>query len=142
MMTLTGRFETTAAATALLALHGGPDALGAVPTLRNVHLDGSGNVRATFTPHATFVPMPFAITVAVERASAVGAALTVHATRGPTAVDVQLRLEFEPSATGTTVAWAADVAVRGPGATVGQRVVRDLVYAAVDEILRDTAAAA
>lgn len=142
MMTLTSRFETSAAATALLALHGGPDGLGAVSTLRDVRLDGSGNVRATFTPRATFVPMPFAITVAVDRASAAGAALTVHATRGPTAVDVRLRLEFEPSANGTAVAWAADVAVRGPGATVGQRVVRDLVHAAIDEVLRDTAAAA
>lgn len=142
MMTLTGQFETSAAATALLALHGGPDALGAVPTLRDVRLDGSGNVRATFTPRATFVPMPFAIAVAVERANAAAAVLTVHATRGPTAVDVQLRLEFEPSATGTSVAWTADVAIRGPGATVGQRVVRDLVYAAIDELLHDTAAAA
>ncbi|MGH3451578.1 MAG: SRPBCC domain-containing protein [Haloechinothrix sp.] len=142
MMTLTGRFETSAAATALLALHGGPDALGALPTLRDVCLDGSGNVRATFTSRATFVPMPFAITVAVEHASASGAVLTVHATRGPTVVDVQLRLDFEPSGTGTAVVWTADVAVRGPGATVGQRVVRDLVYAAIDEVLRDTAAAA
>ncbi|MBA0127586.1 hypothetical protein H0B56_18735 [Haloechinothrix sp. YIM 98757] len=142
MITLTGRFDTPADAAALLALHGGPEALAAVPTLRGVRRDASGGIRAAFSPRGTFVPMPFALTVSVERASATGAQLAVRATRGQTAVDVQLRLGFEPSTSGTTVSWAADVSVRGTGATVGQRVVRDLVYAAIDEILRDTAAVA
>jgi carbon monoxide dehydrogenase subunit G len=61
---------------------------------------------------------------------------------GPTALDVLLRLEFTHSGTVTVVSWTADVAVRGPGATVGQRVVRDLVSAALDEVLCDTAAMA
>ncbi|MGW4213655.1 SRPBCC domain-containing protein [Lentzea sp. NPDC004789] len=141
-MMLTGRFETSAAATALLALHGGVDALAAVPTLRDVRLDGSGNVRAVFTPRSTFVPMPFSITVAVQQAGAEGAVLSVHGTRGPTAVDVVLVLGFTPCPQGTYVSWAADVAVRGPAATVGQRVVRDLVSSALEEILHDTAAVA
>lgn len=142
MMTLTGQFETSVAATALLALHGGPEALAALPTLRDVRLDDTGAVRAVFTPRATAVPMPFTLRVAVQHASAAGAVLTVHATRGPTAVDVELRLEFETGAAGTIVSWSADVAVGGTGATIGQRVVGDVVYAVIDEVLRDTAAVA
>ncbi|MBP2327870.1 carbon monoxide dehydrogenase subunit G [Kibdelosporangium banguiense] len=141
-MKLTGRFETSTGATALLALQGGPDVLTAVPSLSSVRTDGAGNVRAIFTPRCTFIPMPFSITVAVQQARAAGAVLSVHGTRGPTAVDILLRLEFTQSPHGTSVSWTADVAVRGPGATVGQRVVRDLVSAALDEVLRDTAAVA
>lgn len=141
-MKLTGRFETTASAAALLSLHGGTEALAAVPSLSEVRLDTSGTLRAVFTPRSTFVPMPFAVTIAVQRTGSAGAVLSVHGTRGPTALDVLLRLEFTHSGTATVVSWAADVAVRGPGATVGQRVVRDLVAAALDEVLRDTAAVA
>jgi len=141
-MKLTGRFETTASAAALLSLHGGTEVLATVPSLSEVRLDGSGAVRAVFTPRSTFVPMPFAVTIAVRQSGAASAVLAVHGTRGPTALDVLLRLEFMHSGEGTVVSWAADVAVRGPGATVGQRVVRDLVAAALDEVLRDTAAAA
>jgi carbon monoxide dehydrogenase subunit G len=123
-------------------LHGNHSALVAVPTLSDVRLDGSGVVRAVFTPRCTFVPMPFAITVAVERATAAGAALSVHGTRGPTALDIALQLDFLSGPQGTVVSWSAYVAVRGPAATVGQRVVRDLVSAALEEILHDTAAVA
>ncbi|MFO7191592.1 MULTISPECIES: SRPBCC domain-containing protein [Thermocrispum] len=141
-MKLTGQFSSPADVAKLLALDGQLDQLERVPSLDDVRRDSSGRIRAIFTPRATFVPMPFAVVIAVEHAGQSDAALKVHASRGPTAVDVQLKLEFDQRDSGTSVSWHAEVAVRGPGASVGQRVVRDLVSAAIDEVLRETAAVA
>ncbi|MFI5706355.1 SRPBCC domain-containing protein [Kribbella sp. NPDC051620] len=141
-MKLTGRFSTTVTPTALLALQRDFGALSRVPGFTDVRIDASGNVRAQFTPRDLFVPMPFALTVEVERLEASEAVLTVQAGRGSTLVDVGLRMEFAAEGAATTVSWAAEVAVRGPGASAGQRVVRDLVWVAIDEVLRGAAAVA
>ena len=148
-MKINGQFVTPVSPASLLALPlrfaalgDGPSSWAAVGSLREVRRDGAGVFRAVFTPPQAVVPIPLQVTITVQRAAADGALLSVHGRRGPHAVDVALTVDFSDEPGGTRVSWAADLAIRGPAAGVGQRVARDLASAAISDVLHQAAAAA
>ncbi len=144
-MKINGQFVTPVSPASLLALRDGPSSWAAVGSLSDVRRDDAGVFRAVFTPPHAVVPIPLLLTITVQRAAADGALLHVHGRRGPHAVDVALTVDFSDElggAAGTRVSWAADLAIRGPAAGVGQRVARDLASAAISDVLHQAAAAA
>jgi carbon monoxide dehydrogenase subunit G (CoxG) len=141
-MKINGHFVTPVSPAALLALRDGPGTWAEVGSLSDVRRDGAGVFRAVFTPPHAVVPIPLQVTITVQRAAADGALLHVHGRRGPHAVDVALTVDFSDEPGGTRVSWAADLAIRGPAAGVGQRVARDLASAAISDVLHQAAAAA
>jgi hypothetical protein len=140
-MKINGQFVTPVSPASLLALQDGPS-WAAVGSLRDVRRDDAGVFRAVFTPPHAVVPIPLQVTITVQRAAADGALLYVHGRRGPHAVDVALTVDLRDEPGGTRVTWAADLAIRGPAAGVGQRVARDLATAAIGDVLHQAAAAA
>lgn len=148
-MKINGQFVTPVPPASLLALplrfaafEDGPSSWAAIGGLRNVRRDDAGVIRAVFTPPHAVVPIPLQVTITVQRATADGALLHVHGRRGPHVVDVALTVDFTGEPGGTRVSWAADLAIRGPAAGVGQRVARDLARAAISDVLHQAAAAA
>jgi hypothetical protein len=148
-MKINGQFVTPVSPASLLALPlrfaalgDGPSSWAAVGSLRDVRRDDAGVFRAVFTPPHAVVPIPLQVTITVQRAAADGALLYVHGRRGPHAVDVALTVDLSDEPGGTRVSWAADLAIRGPAAGVGQRVARDLASAAISDVLHQAAAAA
>ena len=141
-MKINGQFVTPVSPASLLALQDGPSSWAEVGSLSNVRRDGAGVFRAVFTPPHAVVPIPFQVTISVQRAAADGALLHVHGRRGPNAVDVALTVDLTDEPGGMRVTWAADLAIRGPAAGVGQRVARDLATAAIGDVLHQAAAAA
>lgn len=141
-MKLNGQFLAPVSPASLLALRNGQSGLATVNCLRDVRWDDAGVLRAVFTPPRTVVPIPLQVIITVKRADADGALLQVHGRRGPHAVDVALSVDFSSSAGGTHVTWSAELAVRGPAASVGQRVARDIATAAIIDVLHQAAAAA
>jgi Carbon monoxide dehydrogenase subunit G (CoxG) len=141
-MKINGQFVTPISPASLLALRDGPGSWAAVGSLRDVRRDDAGAFRAVFTPPHAVVPIPLQVTITVQRATADGALLHVHGRRGPHAVDVALTVDLSDEPGGTRVSWAADLAIRGPAAGVGQRVARDLASAAISDVLHQAAAAA
>jgi Carbon monoxide dehydrogenase subunit G (CoxG) len=141
-MKINGQFVTPVSPASLLALQDGPGSLAEVGSLSNVRRDDAGVIRAVFTPPHAVLPIPLQITITVQRAAADGALLHVHGRRGPHAVDVALTVDLSDDPGGTRVSWAADLAIRGPAAGVGQRVARDLASAAISDVLHQAAAAA
>lgn len=143
-MKISGQFVTPTAADALRKLGEDDHKLSTVSGLQDVHTTGDGVIHAMYAPAALFVPSPFRVAIRTDRLDDNRAALRVHARLGPNAVDVQLTITFANTRKrpGTAVHWSADVAVRGPAASVGQRVTRDLATKALDEVLQATAAIA
>jgi hypothetical protein len=141
-MKINGQFVTPVSPASLLTLRDGPVSWAAVGSLRDVRRDDAGVFRAVFTPPHAVVPIPLQVTITVQRAAADGALLHVHGRRGPHAVDVALTVDLSDDPGGTRVSWAADLAIRGPAAGVGQRVARDLASAAISDVLHQAAAAA
>lgn len=58
------------------------------------------------------------------------------------AVDVRIVLAFTPHGDGSRVTWTADLVVRGPARSVGQRVARGVSARVIGDVLRDAAAVA
>jgi carbon monoxide dehydrogenase subunit G len=141
-MKINGQFVTAVSPASLLAFRDGPSSWAAVGSLSNVRRDDAGVFRAVFTPPHAVVPFPLQVTITVQRVTADGALLSVHGRRGPHAVDVVLTVDLTDEPGGTRVSWAADLAIRGPAAGVGQRVARDLASAAISDVLHQAAAAA
>jgi Carbon monoxide dehydrogenase subunit G (CoxG) len=141
-MKINGQFVTPVSPASLLALQDGQGSWAEVGSLSNVRRDDAGVFRAVFTPPHAVVPIPLQITITVQRAAADGALLHVHGRRGPHAVDVALTVDLSDDPGGTRVSWAADLAIRGPAAGVGQRVARDLASAAISDVIHQAAAAA
>ncbi|WP_128377189.1 SRPBCC domain-containing protein [Streptomyces cavernae] len=141
-MRLTGEFTTAGSGAALAALAGRTDELKAVATLDEVTTDADGAVRALFTPATPFGPLPLRTRIRTERADASGAVLAVHAVRAQHAVDVRIELAFTAGESGSRVTWSAELALRGPAASVGQRVAREVANRAIAEVLRGAAALA
>ena len=140
-MNIAGEF-TTAASTASLGGLGSAGSLTRVAQLRDVEADADGRVRAVFTPSTPLGPIPLATTIVIEHADDSGATLRVSTRRGAQTVDVDLRLAFDADDQGTRVSWDANVRLGGAGASVGQRVARDVAARAIAGALESAAAQA
>ena len=141
-MHIGGEFITPGSGTALAALAGRTDDLKAVAALDDVTTGPDGSVRALFSPVTPFGRLGLRTRIRAERADAAGAVLTVHAVRAQHAVDVRIELGFVPVDQGSRVTWSADLTVRGPAASVGQRVAREVARRAIAEVLQGAAALA
>ena len=141
-MKINGQFNTSASIAQLRALQGQPAALANVATLRDVSVAGGGVIEALFTPKTSFGRLPIAVRITPEPTGDNGGELRVHGRRGQHVIDVDIRLSFAGNGTATAVSWDADVVVRGPAASVGQRVARDLTRQAIADVLQAAAAAA
>jgi carbon monoxide dehydrogenase subunit G len=139
-MRLTGRFTTTAGVAALTAIRAKPEKLSGVPTLHDIHLGADGAVHALFTPATSFGRFPIAVRIVPEATSDDGVQLRVHGRYGQSVVDVRIDLAFEAGDAGPVVNWDADLIVRGPAASIGQRVARDVAGRAIADVLESAAA--
>ncbi|MEW2398247.1 SRPBCC domain-containing protein [Streptomyces sp. NPDC046862] len=101
-----------------------------------------GSVQALFTPRTPFGRIPLRTRIRAERADSEGAVLAVHAVRAQHAVDVRIQLAFSAAESGSRVTWCADLAVRGPAASVSQRVAREVAARVIGEVLESAAALA
>lgn len=134
-MRVEGQFTTAASIETLRGLQARPERLGTVPTLDGVEPQSDGSLTALFTPATPFGRAPMAVRISTEQAHADGTRLRVNGRRGPHTVDVLLTVNAEQGAAGTAVRWAADVTVRGPGVSVGQRVAEDVARRAIGDVL-------
>ena len=139
-MNVAGEFTSPAPPAALATLATDRSRLGAVAVLRDLVVDAD-TVRARFRPGSLFAGTTFDVAIRAGRVGPESAELHVVGRHGPHLVDVALRLGFVPAGSGSRVTWSAEVAVRGPMASVGQRVIRDLATRAIDEVLQQAAAA-
>ncbi|MGC9537481.1 SRPBCC domain-containing protein [Streptomyces sp. UG1] len=141
-MRVTGEFTTRGSGSALAALADRTAELKSVATLDEVTTGPDGSVHALFTPATPFGPLPLRTRIRAEHAAADRALLSVHAVRAQHAVDVRMELTFTACESGSRVSWAADLTVRGPAASVGQRVAREVAGRAIAEVLQSAAALA
>ena len=141
-MKIGGQFTAASSVGALRVLGTQPEKLAGVASLSDVVSAPGGGFTALFTPHTPFGRQPIATRVVTERADENGAALRVHGRRGPHVIDVELTISFAEAAEGTVVSWDAEVWVRGPAASVGQRVALDVARRAIGDLLVSSAACA
>ncbi|WP_433286423.1 SRPBCC domain-containing protein [Pseudonocardia sp. CA-142604] len=141
-MKVGGQFTVASSVGALRVLETQPEKLAGVASLSDVVSTPDGGFTALFTPATPFGRQPIATRVATERADERGAALRVHGRRGPHVIDVELTISFVEASEGTIVGWEADVWVRGPAASVGQRVALDVARRAIGDLLVSSAACA
>jgi len=135
-----GQFTVASSVGALRVLETQPEMLAGVASLSDVVSTPGGGFTALFTPATPFGRQPIAARVVTERADESGAALRVHGRRGPHVIDVELTISFVEASEGTVISWEADVWVRGPAASVGQRVALDVARRAIGDLLVSTAA--
>lgn len=138
-MNISGKFGTASSAEALRRLGDAPGTLAHVSTLDEVEVDADGVIRARFSPETALGPLVLRIRIDVIARDERGARLRVVGQHGGHVVDVDLVLGFTSGAEGGEISWEADLVVRGPMASVGQRVAQDLVERAVSEVLREAA---
>jgi carbon monoxide dehydrogenase subunit G len=141
-MKIQGTFTTPASAAALRELFASPTALEQVPTLSDVERVSPEMLTMVFTPRLTLGPVPLATTVTTVSESADTVELTAVGSRGTQSVTVALAVTLDPTGGETSVAWTADVVVRGGVASVGQRVVGDLAGQAIGDLLAASASVA
>jgi carbon monoxide dehydrogenase subunit G len=139
-MRISGQFTTTASVGALRALNAEPEKLSALPTLGDVVSTADGRFAVVFTAATPFGPQPIEARVVTERADETGSALRVHGRRGTHVIDVELTISWEEIQGGTAVSWEAEVGVRGPAASVAQRVAADVARCAIGDLLVSAAA--
>ena len=140
-MRITGQFTTTAGIGALRSLHADPKKLSAVPAFAEVEPAVGGGFAVVLTPATPFGRQPIDARIVTERADDTGSTLRVHGRRGPHVIDVHLVINLGDVAPHTVVRWEAEVEVRGPAASVAQRVAPDVVGHAIGDLLMATAAA-
>lgn len=138
-MKLSGTFATQATPGQLARLSTDDKQLEGVSSLRDVSVDASGRIRATFTATTPLGAIPLTTTIITDRADESTSRVLVHGTRGQHRVDVTLEINYEPTATATQVSWHADVRLGGTGASVAQRVAHDIARNAIDGVLRQVA---
>lgn len=134
-MKVLGEFTTKSRVSALHDMRDRTDRLAGVPTLSDVTPAPGQSVRALFSPATPFGQIPIAVHIVPRETNGGDVRLRVHGRRGPHALDVELELRLTPLASGTCVNWRADIAVRGPAASVGQRVAIDVATRAIGEVL-------
>lgn len=139
-MNVAGEFTSPVPPATLATLATDRSRLEQVAVLSDLVLD-AGTIRARFRPASLFAGTTFEVAIRPDRVGPESAELRVLGRHGPHLVDVALSLDFVPAGTGSRVTWSAEVAVRGPMASVGQRVIRDLATRAIDEVLQQAAAA-
>jgi carbon monoxide dehydrogenase subunit G len=140
-MRITGLFTTTAGIGALRSMHADPKKLSAVPAFADVEPTAGGGFTVVLTPATSFGRQPIEARIVTERADDTGCTLRVHGRRGPHVIDVHLVIGLGDEPARTLVRWEAEVEVRGPGASVAQRVAPDVVGHAIGDLLMSTAAA-
>ncbi|MEW2113682.1 SRPBCC domain-containing protein [Streptomyces sp. NPDC005474] len=141
-MRLTGEFTTPAPPVALAALGHDRQALQAVPAFHALSVDEDGTVVTVFTPTTPLGRLPLSTRIQTREASAQGAVLRVTAWRAQHAVDATIELRFVADGPGSRVLWEAELTVRGPAASVGQRVAREVATRAIGQTLQSAAALA
>jgi carbon monoxide dehydrogenase subunit G len=141
-MKVGGQFTVASSVGALRVLETQPEMLAGAASLSDVVSTPGGGFTALFTPTTPFGRQPIAARVVTERADDSGAALRVHGRRGPHVIDVELTITFVEASEGTVVSWEADVWVRGPAASVGQRVALDVARRAIGDLLVSSATCA
>ncbi|GAA1206956.1 SRPBCC domain-containing protein [Pseudonocardia alaniniphila] len=141
-MKVGGQFTAASSVGALRVLGTQPEKLAGVEALSDVASTPDGGFTALVTPATPFGSQPIAARVVTERADESGASLRVHGRRGPHVIDVELAISFVEAPEGTVVRWEADVWVRGPAASVGQRVALDVARRAIGDLLVSSAACA
>lgn len=138
-MKLSGVFSTHTAPAQLAQLSADPGRLAHVSSLREVSMDPHGRVLATFTATTPLGAIPFATTIATDRADEASSRVLVHGTRGQHRVDITLDITYAAEAAGTRVSWEADVRLGGAGASVAQRVAHDIARSAIQGVLHSAA---
>lgn len=138
-MKLSGDFTTSSTVEALQALEGRADRLATVPTLSEVGPGPDSSIEALFSPKTPFGRTPIAVRIVPQDTNADGARLQVRGRHGPNAFDVRIALAFAPGASGTQVSWRADLDVRGPAASIAQRVAADVAHRAIGDVLSSAA---
>jgi carbon monoxide dehydrogenase subunit G len=138
-MNIGGEFTTASTVDALRDLASRIDRLSTVPALTEVGPGADGSVDAVFSPATSFGRFPIAVRITPQATDATGARLTVHGWRGPHVFDVRLALSYAEAALGTHVTWQAEVDVRGPAASVAQRVACDVARRAIGDVLSSAA---
>lgn len=141
-MNIAGTINSSATPAQLHGLGSDRDRLGRVGVLSDLVIDGDGLVRGRFTPTSVISGTTFDVVIRTGRVDAASAQLAVSGSHGPHRVDVALTIAYAPTGGGSQVSWSAEVVVRGPLASVGQRVVGDLATRAVGEVLEQAAAVA
>ena len=142
-MKIGGQFTVASSVGALRVLGTQPEKLAGVASLSDVvSAPGGGGFTALFTPITPLGRQPIAARVVTERADEKGAELRVHGRRGPHVIDVELTISFVEASEGAVVSWEAEVWVRGPAASVGQRVALDVARRAIGDLLVSSAACA
>ncbi|CAM5451625.1 hypothetical protein SALBM311S_04557 [Streptomyces alboniger] len=141
-MLITGEFTVSGSGAALAALAARTEELSSVTALTEVTVGQDGAVNALFSPLTPFGRIPLRTRIRAEQANSEGALLAVHAVRAQHAVDVRIHLTFSAEESGSRVTWSADLAVRGPAASVSQRVARQVAARAIGEVLESAAALA
>lgn len=141
-MNIAGTITSAATPAQLHGLGSDRDRLGRVAVLRDLVMDGDGLVRGRFTPTSVIAGTTFDVVIRTGRVDAESAQLSVSGRHGPHRIDVALIIGFAPTGAGSEVSWSADVVVRGPLASVGQRVVGDLAARAIGEVLEQAAVVA
>lgn len=138
-MNVAGEFTSPVPPATLATLATDRSRLGEVAVLSDLVIDAD-TIRARFRPASLFAGTTFEVAIRPGRVSPESADLHVLGRHGPHLVEVALSLAFAPAGSGSRVTWSAEVAVRGPMASVGQRVIRDLATRAIDEVLQQAAA--
>lgn len=141
-MNVRGSFTTATAVAELRALSTRTALLERVSTLSDVTSPGDGVVHAVFAPVVALGRIPLRTSITTVHDGEHGATLAVVGRRGHQSVDVRLELEYTEAGEGTTVAWSAEVVVRGNMASVGQRVAGDVATRAISSVLEEAAAVA
>lgn len=134
-MKVLGEFTTKSGVDALRSLRDRIDRLAQVPSLSEVRSAPGQSVRAMFSPATPFGQMPITVHIIPMETNGQDVRLDVHGRRGPHTLDVEIALTFASLVSGTHVKWLADIAVRGPAASVGQRVATDIAQRAIGEVL-------
>jgi carbon monoxide dehydrogenase subunit G len=141
-MNIAGTITSSATPAQLHGLGSDRDRLDGVGVLSELVIDGDGLVRGRFTPTTVISGTTFDVVIRAGRVDAESAQLSISGRHGPHRVDVALTIAYAPTGDGSQVSWSADVVVRGPLASVGQRVVGDLATRAIREVLEQAAAVA
>lgn len=141
-MNIAGTISSPATPADLHALGSDRDRLSRVRVLSDLEIDGDQLIRGRFTPTSVIAGTTFDVVIRTGRVDADSAQLEVFGSHGPHRVDVALTITYAPAGAGSQVGWSAEVAVRGPLASVGQRVVGELATRAIGEVLEQAAGVA
>lgn len=138
-MRIEGAFTTRATGDQMRELLGSAERVNEVPALTDVVRIDPRTLAMVYSPRLVMGPVPLSTTIETVSESDERVDLLVTASRGAQAIEVALALRLEAADARSTVSWVADVAVRGNIASVGQRVARDLIARAIDDILTEAA---